>query len=92
MRKTAPKTGVWLGETSSSWGGGAKELSDRYAAGFMYVETKQFLTSELRHTTPKPDYNIENILWQEYMVEFDNISIIFAFQVVALEVKVIVTI
>ena len=26
---------VWLGETSSAWGGGAKGLSDTYVAGFM---------------------------------------------------------
>jgi len=26
---------VWLGETSSCWGGGAPDLSDRYVAGFM---------------------------------------------------------
>ena len=30
-------TSVWLGETSSCWGGGAPGLSDRYVAGFMCV-------------------------------------------------------
>jgi len=30
-------TPLWLGETSSCWGGGAQNLSDRYIAGFMYV-------------------------------------------------------
>lgn len=29
------KAKVWLGETSSAWGGGAEGLSDRYVAGFM---------------------------------------------------------
>lgn len=29
------KAPIWLGETSSAWGGGAEGLSDRYVAGFM---------------------------------------------------------
>lgn len=29
---------VWLGETSSAWGGGAAGLSDRYVAGFMWLD------------------------------------------------------
>ncbi|CAG2214525.1 HPSE [Mytilus edulis] len=34
-----PKYGkVWLGETSSAWGGGAAGLSDRYVAGFMWLD------------------------------------------------------
>lgn len=33
--KTTQNTQLWLGETSSAWGGGAKGLSDRYVAGFM---------------------------------------------------------
>lgn len=28
---------VWLGETSSAYGGGRKGMTDRYVAGFMYV-------------------------------------------------------
>ena len=28
---------VWLGESSSCWGGGAPGLSDRYVAGFMWA-------------------------------------------------------
>ena len=29
---------MWLGETSSAWGGGAPDLSNRYIAGFMYLD------------------------------------------------------
>ena len=32
------KKPVWLTETASAWGGGAKGLSDRYADGFMYLD------------------------------------------------------
>ena len=28
---------VWLGETSSTYGGGTEGLSDSFVAGFMYV-------------------------------------------------------
>ncbi|KAL3863623.1 hypothetical protein ACJMK2_005373 [Sinanodonta woodiana] len=37
-RKWAPDTRVWLGETSSASGGGAKGLSDTYIAGFMWLD------------------------------------------------------
>ena len=33
--QTAKHAQLWLGETSSAWGGGAEGLSDRYVAGFM---------------------------------------------------------
>lgn len=32
---TSPGKKVWLGETSSAYGGGAKGLSDTFVAGFM---------------------------------------------------------
>ncbi|XP_031561246.1 heparanase-like [Actinia tenebrosa] len=34
----APQTKAWIGETSSAWGGGAEGLSDRYIAGFMWLD------------------------------------------------------
>ncbi|XP_033731055.1 heparanase-like isoform X1 [Pecten maximus] len=34
----APGKRVWIGETSSAWGGGASGLSDRYVAGFMWLD------------------------------------------------------
>ena len=33
---------VWLGETSSTYDGGTKGLSDSYVAGFMYVSFDMF--------------------------------------------------
>ncbi|XP_041372088.1 heparanase-like [Gigantopelta aegis] len=37
-RRVAMGTPVWLGETSSAYGGGAKGLSDVYVAGFMWLD------------------------------------------------------
>ncbi|XP_043530230.1 heparanase isoform X2 [Chiloscyllium plagiosum] len=36
--KIAPEKKVWLGETSSAFGGGAPDLSDTYVAGFMWLD------------------------------------------------------
>ena len=40
MKEAASSSGLgdvplWMGETSSAWGGGARGLSDRFIAGFM---------------------------------------------------------
>uniref|UniRef100_A0A8C4QIF4 Heparanase n=1 Tax=Eptatretus burgeri TaxID=7764 RepID=A0A8C4QIF4_EPTBU len=38
VQKVSPGSKVWLGETSSAWGGGAAGLSDSYVAGFMWLD------------------------------------------------------
>ncbi|XP_060590905.1 heparanase-like [Ruditapes philippinarum] len=37
-RAAGSTANVWLGETSSAWRGGAKGLSDRYVAAFMWLD------------------------------------------------------
>nr|XP_039270344.1 heparanase-like isoform X1 [Styela clava] len=38
VNRQSPDLPVWIGETSSSYGGGAKGLSDTYVAGFMWLD------------------------------------------------------
>ncbi|KAI4893187.1 hypothetical protein NFI96_018502, partial [Prochilodus magdalenae] len=38
VRSVSPGKRVWLGETSSAYGGGASGLSDTFAAGFMWLD------------------------------------------------------
>lgn len=40
VKQVSPGKSVWLGETSSAFGGGAAGLSDTFAAGFMCVGNK----------------------------------------------------
>ncbi|XP_078811843.1 heparanase isoform X3 [Oryzias latipes] len=38
VKRASPGTPVWLGETSSAFGGGAAGLSDSFVAGFMWLD------------------------------------------------------
>ncbi|XP_013873662.1 heparanase [Austrofundulus limnaeus] len=38
VKRVSPGKSVWLGETSSAFGGGAAGLSDTFAAGFMWLD------------------------------------------------------
>lgn len=38
MHKLNVSSPLWLGETSSAWGGGAHDLSNRYVAGFLWLD------------------------------------------------------
>ncbi|KAG7499277.1 heparanase [Solea senegalensis] len=38
VQQTSPGKAVWLGETSSAYGGGAAGLSDTFVAGFMWLD------------------------------------------------------
>lgn len=38
VEATVPGKKVWLGETSSAYGGGAPQLSNTYVAGFMWLD------------------------------------------------------
>ncbi|XP_037548541.1 heparanase [Nematolebias whitei] len=38
VKQVSPGKSVWLGETSSAFGGGAAGLSDTFAAGFMWLD------------------------------------------------------
>ncbi|KAM7447741.1 hypothetical protein ABFA07_004084 [Porites harrisoni] len=48
LDKTAPGIPRWMGETGSAFGGGAPGLSDRYVAGFMWLD-KLGLAARLGH-------------------------------------------
>ena len=43
--KHPPYERVWLGETRSAYGGGAPGLSDRYVAGFMWLDKLSMSTA-----------------------------------------------
>ncbi|XP_027710250.1 heparanase [Vombatus ursinus] len=38
VKETRPGKKIWLGETSSAYGGGAPKLSDTYTAGFLWLD------------------------------------------------------
>ena len=49
VEKIRPHKKVWLGETSSAFGGGAPSLSNTFAAGFMWVSLHLSQTRTLRN-------------------------------------------
>ncbi|CAG7829420.1 unnamed protein product [Allacma fusca] len=38
VNRFAPGKSIWIGETGSGWGGGCKNVSDRYASSFLWLD------------------------------------------------------